>query len=113
MGERHCTVCFIYYTPPTGRRCYRLTMGSNVMCSPTVFTQEQSGLNTVVSGRVSPISTPSTSASTAQAAVSKGDIILAELRNLAYRLTQVEQGLHSQSCTSTPKRKRKTKKCAF
>ena len=122
--EHFCSKCDISHIRPVGRRCFRTGMATNItshqaaVAANALLTQHTtsrppSPIQTGPSGSMATGNSSTTVITTMNSQTQQGslrteDLILAELQKLSARMTQVEQELHTDTFTSTPRKRKKT-----
>ena len=110
--EHFCSKCDSSHIRPVGRRCFRTGMATNIT-SQQATSRSPSPIHTGPSGSMATGNSSTTvittmNSQTQQSGLRAEDLILAELQKLSARMTQVEQELHTDTFTSTPRKRKKT-----
>ena len=121
--EVWCDKCGSKHNRPVGRRCYIVSMATNISTtqataavsalhtattvdrSPSPITSMQAGTSSLHTAATSHSVT--TSQPPSQFSVRTEELILSELQKLMARMTQVEQELQNDTFTSTPRKRKK------
>ena len=122
--EHFCSKCDTSDIRPVGRRCFRTGMATNITSQQTavavnaLLTQQTAGRppspiqagpsGSTVTGNSSTTVITTMNSQPQQGNLRTEDLILAELQKLSARMTQVEQELHTDTFTSTPRKRKKT-----
>ena len=122
--EEQCIKCNSYHKRPMGRRCYRLSMATNITTSQAIMASSAVlGVNSSVNTSVNPVvttSTPPPPANTVTVTTSSTsgqsngpsrteELILNELQKLSARMSNMEQEIQSTTFTSTPRKRKKSR----
>ena len=123
--EIFCDKCGFEHNRPVGRRCYKVSMATNISTTqataavsalqtantadrpPSPISSMQagtSGLHTATTSHSVPVSR-----SPSQFSVRTEELILTELQKLSARMSQVEQELQTDTFTSTPRKRKKAR----
>ena len=113
--EHFCSKCDTSHVRPVGRRCYKTGMSTNITSQQATVAVNALLTQQTADRPPSPIqaSPPGSSVNgntstivittmNSQVNLRTDEFILAELQKLSARMTQVEQELHTDTCTSTP-----------
>ena len=122
--EEHCIKCNSYHKRPVGRRCYRLSMATNITTSQAIMASSAVlSVNSSVSTSVNPVVTTSTRppppntvtvTTSSTPGQSNGpsrteELILNELQRLSARMSNMEQEIQSTTFTSVPRKRKKSR----
>ena len=122
--EEQCIKCNSYHKRPVGRRCYRLSMATNITTSQAIMASSAVlGVNSSVNTSVNPVVTtrippPPANTVTVTTSSTSGqpngpsrteELILNELQKLSARMSNMEQEFQSTTFTSTPRKRKKSR----
>ena len=122
--EEHCIKCNSYHKRPVGRKCYRLSMATNITTSQAIMASSAVlSVNSSVNTSVNPVVTTSTRpplpntvtvTTNSTPGQSNGpsrteELILNELQRLSARMSNMEQEIQSTTFTSTPRKMMKSR----
>ena len=118
--EEHCIKCNNYHKRPVDRRCYRLSVATNITPSQAIMASSavlgvNSSVNPVVTTSTQPpVSNVVTVSTSLAQSHSNGpsrteEPILSELQRLSARMSNMGQEIQSTTFTSTPRKRKKSR----